>query len=1012
MEAAPSRIATRTSSASPRSASAYDSPTSSATSASTSIQNLSSILNNPLTGGATASSSSWSLWPTSSSPDPLPLSTPPELGPEVTSADFRPYLLSVSDPFSHFEDIRNHSRREIFEFSASSSSRGDALVACLREVPALFFEDGFELEDGATFRSACPAFEAEGGAAAALQERLTQHLDVVETHLVREISLRSGSFFEAQGRLQGLNGEIAGACGRIAGLREAVGGITDGVVGPAMKVRELNAARGGLVTLQQKLAVILYVAQALSALKLLVAAADCSGALDVTDDLQHLLDTDELAGLHCFRHLRDRLATSLDSVNSILSAEFVRAAIHDARAVDSMILSRAKTSPHNFINVIEEVKFDDDETSILRDRLLPLIIGLLRTARLPAVLRIYRDILITEMKAAIKSTVAELLPILLARPLEFDLVTGEQVVDADGRGLSLASKLRNLCPESFVQLLIAIYKVVQAHLTRAAEVKKVIEWTMGNLDGCYAADSVTVAVSRGSAAAAAAEENDNQIILNAPYSFPGNASKNLLFQGQTNESSSPNTSKNFRADISRENTEAVFAACDAAHGRWAKLLGVRALLHPKLRLQEFLSMYNITQDFIAATEKMGGRLGYSIRGTLQSQSKAFVDFQHESRMAKIKAVLEQETWVAVAVPDEFQAILESLSSSEAALDSFDLATNDLSLQVAGPGLPIAQQPQRMNEVTDTGSNQVKEMMSVPVARSNPELKVESTPSQNSDSSTKDHETSTSQTLVYGGVGYHMVNCGLILLKMLTEYVDLSKCLPSLSSEVVHRVAEILKLFNTKTCQLVLGAGAMQVSGLKSITSKHLALASQIISFIYAIMPEIRRVLFLKTQETRKGLLLSEFDRVAQDYRVHRDEIHTKLVQIMRERLLANLRKLPQIAESWNAPEDDDSQPSQFARHVTKEVSYLHRILSPTLHEGDVLIIFRQVVQIFHSHISEAFSKLNMNTPQGKNRVCRDVQHILGCIHKLPSDNSSKDCVPNFGLLDEFLAERLEVKEGQ
>lgn len=54
----------------------------------------------------------------------------------------------------------------------------------------------------------------------------------------------------------------------------------------------------------------------------------------------------------------------------------------------------------------------------------------------------------------------------------------------------------------------------------------------------------------------------------------------------------------------RENTEAVFAACDAAHGRWAKLLGVRALLHPKLRLQEFLTIYNITQDFITATEKV------------------------------------------------------------------------------------------------------------------------------------------------------------------------------------------------------------------------------------------------------------------------------------------------------------------------------------------------------------------------------------------------------------------------
>lgn len=127
----------------------------------------------------------------------------------------------------------------------------------------------------------------------------------------------------------------------------------------------------------------------------------------------------------------------------------------------------------------------------------------------------------------------------------------------------------------------------------------------------------------------------------------------------------------------RENTEAVVAACDAAQGRWAKLLGVRALLHPKLRLQEFLSIYNITQEFITATEKVillfifipfpflfvassifvfsvmirqcvmhlnfsqhmqvGGRPGFSIRGTLQSQAKAFLDFQHESRVSSNSA---------------------------------------------------------------------------------------------------------------------------------------------------------------------------------------------------------------------------------------------------------------------------------------------------------------------------------------------------------------------------------------
>lgn len=54
--------------------------------------------------------------------------------------------------------------------------------------------------------------------------------------------------------------------------------------------------------------------------------------------------------------------------------------------------------------------------------------------------------------------------------------------------------------------------------------------------------------------------------------------------------------------------------------------------------------------------------------------------------------------------------------------------------------------------------------------------------------------------------------------------------------------------------------------------------------------------------------------------MHRDEIHTKLVQIMRERLLQNIRQLlPRTVESWNSPDDGDVQknPSQFAQTVTK-----------------------------------------------------------------------------------------------
>ncbi|KAL7241753.1 hypothetical protein ACSBR1_014359 [Camellia fascicularis] len=610
-----------------------------------SSQSLASILNNPHGGDA-----SWIGWWSSSA-----AVAPPEFAPlagykagsELNRSDFKPYLVSISEPYGRFEDIRNHSRKESLEDLESNGGQGEALVSCLREVPAMYFKEDFALEDRATFHENL-----------VLREKLSQNLDVVELHLVKEISLRSNSFFEAQRQLEDLNLKIVEGCSRIRELKEIIRLVDSKLVDSGRQIQELNGTRNDLLGLQQKLRLILYVNQALSALKLLVASTDCAGALDVTDDLQHLLDGDELTGLHCFRHLRNHLAASIDTINSILSAEFMRTSIHGVGNMDAVILSKIKARaslPKNGED--NEVKLDEEETSIFRDQILPLIIGLLRTEKLPSVLRIYRDTLTAHMKTAIKTAVADILPILLTQPLESDYAPGERMVDADG-GSSLASKLRSLSSESFVQLLEAIFSIVRAHLVRAAEVKKAIEWIICNLDIHYVTDSVA-------AIAHTSEEANDQTASPLSYSSHMNTLKVPSLQAKENDmASSSNISRNFRADVLRENTEAVFAACDSAHGRWAKLLGVRALIHPRLRFQEFLWIYNITQEFISATEKIGGRLGYSIRGTLQSQAKGFVDFQHESQMAKIRAVLDQETWVEVHVAEEFQAIISSLFCSE------------------------------------------------------------------------------------------------------------------------------------------------------------------------------------------------------------------------------------------------------------------------------------------------------------------------------------------------------------
>ncbi|KAL3833754.1 hypothetical protein ACJIZ3_008490 [Penstemon smallii] len=979
-------------------------------------QSFSSILNNP---NPSSSSSVVSWWSSSSSvpaPEFAPLPAgPPKPGSELTRSDFLQYLSSISDLHSRFVDIlRQHDRDHQGQAGPfTGGAAGEALVACLREVPALYFKEDFQLEEGATFKAACPFRTTSENVA--LQERLSQYLDVVELHLVKEISLRSSSFFEAQGQLEDLNAKIVEGLGRVRELKETIRLLDSDLVGSARRVQELSKKRGDFVELQNKLMLVLSVNQALSTLQLLVASADCIGALDITDDLQHLLDGDELIGLHCFRHLRDHVAASIDSINSILSAEFIRASLHGAGNMDVSIA----TSTFSSNGKNDEVRLEEDRTSNFQDQLLPLVIGLLRTGKLPAVLRIYRDTLSSDIKTSVKTTV-------LNMPLESDSISGEGMADTDGGGSSLGSRLRNLSPDGFLKLLEEIFHIVQTHLLRAYEVKRAIEWIMGNLNGHYAAASVAAAIAHGASAPDTTHETDGHVSSFFPQS-PQNATRVSSIQGRGYDAASPNLSKNFRADILRENAEALFAACDTAHGRWAKIVAIRSQIHPKLRLQDFLSVYNITQEFITSTERIGGRLGYSLRGTLQSQAKSFIDFQHESRMAKMRALLDQENWAEIDVPEEFQTIVtlmscpESVSSgeSDAAPDKMESSTNEvLSSSVGSPMAEVGPSNSSQHiEQPDSNGTSVDHMPNTNTDSSRPSAETENS---SSDVSTSTHGNSASMNrgrpslrmLYYRGVGYHMVNCGLYLVKMLSEYIEMNNFLHALSPQIVNHVAEILKLFNSRTAHLVLGANALQVSGLRSITARHLAMASQVISFTYAIIPEIRRILLLKVPETYKGLLQSEIDRVSTDYKNHRDEIHSKLVQIMRERLLVHLRSLPQIVDGWNRSEDTELQPSQFARSLTKEVGFLLRTLSKHLLEEDVQAIFGQVVILLHSQISDAFSQLEMSTPQAKSRLHCDIQHILGCIRSLPSDNLSKSSTPNWGLLDELVQQKFGPENGE
>lgn len=123
-------------------------------------------------------------------------------------------------------------------------------------------------------------------------------------------------------------------------------------------------------------------------------------------------------------------------------------------------------------------------------------------------------------------------------------------------------------------------------------------------------------------------------------------------------------------------------------------------------------------------------------------------------MSKIKAVLDQETWVEIDVPDEFQSIINMLFSSDAltsenlngveednSISYHDVATNNDALPMAEIGQSNAEQ-----HVEQTDSTEESKKPNRGHSKSVESISTE-----------KDLKKSASQALFYKGVGYHMVN---------------------------------------------------------------------------------------------------------------------------------------------------------------------------------------------------------------------------------------------------------------
>ena len=257
-----------------------------------------------------------------------------------------------------------------------------------------------------------------------------------------------------------------------------------------------------------------------------------------------------------------------------------------------------------------------------------------------------------------------------------------------------------------------------------------------------------------------------------------------------------------------------------------------------------------------------------------------------------------------------------------------------------------------------------------------------------------------------GNRYKVVWSCLLLLEMVMDDVACAAHFQTLATNVVGKVAELFRFFNTRSTQLVLGAGAIHSAArLKSINAKHLSIVTQCIALALAILPHIRAALMAQLP-AKQHALLSDLDKIKLDYSDHSEKILAKLVSIIGgivEHSLAakipqtNFDKLAGTASS-SSVENDILEPTPFIDSVLTNTKKMHQVLNVMLPPDLLRDVFSQIFAYLDQKVPSLYKnfaavRIDPNDPNktrfsmptteyGKRRMVSEVDHMtktLNCL---------------------------------
>lgn len=451
-------------------------------------------------------------------------------------------------------------------------------------------------------------------------------------------------------------------------------------------------------------------------------------------------------------------------------------------------------------------------------------------------------------------------------------------------------------------------------------------------------------------------------------------------------------------------------------------------MHGDLSLLEIREVFEAALAFVKHAETLCRRPFYGrLHKTLVTQAKAFLSSFHHRQLTRLTTALEAERWSRLdQVPLELQTLLDArfLADNDADADTSTEHPDRLpsitasSASSAGSSAIRSSDEEKERETKDGEREKEREdkrtqkynqLLGDLIPIQDDEAKEsaqEKDQEQDKDKSSR-RVLTVKQTLPDNTVetlAYPVVPSTVLLLRILHSYVECASHLHLVATDVLNKMVEVLSVFNSRTCQLVLGAGAMHLAGLKSITATHLALASQSVGLITTQIPVVREALSRRLP-AQHAVLLQALDNVLNDYENHQKEISSKLVNIVRDLVEATCRRVEWLREDFNASASSSASdaPDPAIKQLLSSTSSLHRALTELMLAKQRDEIFGEIGQVFSQIFLRYLSKLDLNRKNNAKVVAVNISLILRRLRSLAG------CGPEVGKpLEQFVPRQLLV----